>query len=370
MNHLRTFLIGAIAFLFCMSVSNFAFAETQQGESPESKNEAAAKVAEMLEKARAGNAEAQAFIGGAFWQRAEFLFDEHRRDEAWKYEEQAFHWINAAADQEDPLGMYLRGKMYEEFDHNDVRGAPKIDDLPFHEQDPTRMQYAIHWYERAAESGESLAQLRLGRIFEARTGSFKGVERDPFVARKWLKMAAEQDLTSAYWPYAQIVMNGYGLTKEEKVNTYGKGENGINNRIKASVPWTQKAAAAGNGEASWYMRDRYLDNTFGQFNRIAAEYWLRMSYKQGYFQAEDIIRWQSQPELLAIAEVVLDSYKQAFANMDDHWEAKEFVIRDKQLSRTNDPIYIGILIGKGPNGDFATRLKCPTKDGSINCSEG
>ena len=164
-------------------------------------------------------------------------------------------------------------------------------------------------------------------------------------------------------------MNGYGLTEQQEADekkTFPRFQDRQNNRYKQAIPWIRKAADGGIGIASWEMRVWHLENTMGQYDLLAAERWLRKSAEQGYGQAQKLIKIQSSEHFLAVAEVVLNLYKQEYAKLDD-WEAYSFVIRDAQFG--NDPVYKGILEGSGPNGEFAVWLTCPTKDNQIGCNQ-
>jgi TPR repeat protein len=75
---------------------------------------------------------------------------------------------------------------------------------------------AVHWYRRAAEQGDPIAQYVLGVMYQ--TGD--GVPQDYVQAYAWLDLAARQDLEQARRSRdaAAAAMNGAQLTEARRLS--------------------------------------------------------------------------------------------------------------------------------------------------------
>ena len=70
---------------------------------------------------------------------------------------------------------------------------------------------AAKWYWKAAEQGDADAQLKLGRLYF----SGKGVPEDHVEAAKWVRKAAEQGNARAQKDLSVMYFHGWGVLKDE-----------------------------------------------------------------------------------------------------------------------------------------------------------
>ena len=126
---------------------------------------------EVLEQARLGNAEAQYWLGEAYFYGVNDLDEPLGEDNV-----QAKKWYDLAVKQNDACAIHAIGWMYDSGE-----GMPED------------MSQAFVWYERAAKLGLSKSQFNTGVLL--RDG--EGVEQDLERAQGWFAIAAAQGDTEA-----------------------------------------------------------------------------------------------------------------------------------------------------------------------------
>ncbi len=177
---------------------------------------------------------------------------------------------------------------------------------------------AMKWFRQAAEAGDALAQLWVGRMFA------QGLEvpKDEREAVKWYRRAADQENSSAQNNLATMYRNGSGVVKdqEEAVRWYRKAADrgnaagqgnlgwmyhngfGVTKDYDEAVKWYKKAADQGDPWAQTNLAGMYR-NGFGvgkdydeavRWYKKAAEQenangqnWLGVMYLNGFGVAKD-----------------------------------------------------------------------------------
>jgi TPR repeat protein len=133
-------------------------------------------------------------------------------------EEEAFKWYKLAAEQGDALAQVNLGRCY--YDGNGVE---------------ENYYEAVNWYKLAAEQGDKLAQVNLGRCYY----DGNGVEENYCEAVKWYKLAAKQGDADA--------QNMLG-------DCYYRGE-GVDKNYEEALKWYRLAADQGDANAQeWVER--------------------------------------------------------------------------------------------------------------------
>ena len=120
-----------------------------------------------------------------------------------------------------------------------------------------------------ANAGDVLAQHELGLRYLLG----EGVPADTVKAVYWIRKAAEQNLASAKYNYAILLINGWGVEW---------------NPFKA-FKYFQEAAKAGMIQAQYVVGVLYTDNLIVKRDMNYAFYWVRKSSKEGYEPAKEII---------------------------------------------------------------------------------
>lgn len=129
---------------------------------------------------------------------------------------------------------------------------------------------AAEWFRKAAEKGDPLAQDILGYLY----ANGKGVATDKEHAMVWYRKAAEQGNVNAQFNLAIAYKNGIGLAKDEAeaVRLFGK------------------AAAQGDAEAQTVVGRIYEYGLFGvKKNERQAEAWYQKAADQGNQEAADAL---------------------------------------------------------------------------------
>jgi len=275
------------------------------------------KIAQLKQKAQAGDAQAQTELGLAY------------RD---KNPDAAAEWFRKAADQGNPVAQNSLGVLY-----HDGRGVPKDFEQAFSwyrkaaaqkygagmfnvaisyyngEGVPEEMVTAYAWMLLADEAGEKEAhdavertaqelgnranegELLAGQILDAG----KELPRDEAGAAKWYRVAADGGNGEAQVRYGLMLADGRGGTTKDLDKAaqlieraaergsvpamfslgyaYQKGTLGRPVNYGDAVSWYQKAAAAGHPGAMVNLGLMNTDGTAGTINYEKAYFWLYMA---------------------------------------------------------------------------------------------
>lgn len=126
---------------------------------------------------------------------------------------------------------------------------------------------AIKWYLKAANQGDSLAQLKLAEMYHY---ILPLRELNRIEAIRWYQKAADQGLIEAQYNLGFIYYNGQGVKKN-----YNK-----------AFEWYLKAAEQGDFKAQSNIGAMYRDGEGVSKNREKAIEWFEKSANQGYAAAQ------------------------------------------------------------------------------------
>jgi TPR repeat protein len=135
-------------------------------------------------------------------------------------------WIQKAADAGKHQGWYELGVVY-------ANGMGVQMD----------MQKAMGFFRKGADLGNSDSQCSLGMFYQAGEKIPGGVKADPAEARRWYRMAAEQNHQEAIFHLGQLMMFGQG---------------GDADPVEAAA-WFRKGSELGNPEAQWSLGQCYFE---------------------------------------------------------------------------------------------------------------
>jgi TPR repeat protein len=164
---------------------------------------------------------------------------------------------------------------------------------------------AVKWFRQAAEAGDALAQLWVGRMF----AHGLQVAKDEREAVKWYRRAADQGNSSAQNNLAAMYRNGLGVVKdqEEAVKWFRKGADqgnamsqvnlgsmyetgaGIAKDQNEAVRWYKKAADQENSQAQFNLGRVYKDGLGLPRDLGEALKWFRKAADQGHTSAENYL---------------------------------------------------------------------------------
>jgi TPR repeat protein len=160
------------------------------------------EIAELKQRAGAGDARAQVQLGLAYLTGAGVGADDA----------EAAKWFRKAADQDDPDGERYLAEMYA-----GGRGVPADN------------AEAAKWLRLAAAQGDARAQHNLAVMYL----QGMGIPKNTTEAAKWMRKAADQGLAEGQFGLGVIYANGYGVYPDD-------GE---------AVKWYRAAAAQGYSDA-------------------------------------------------------------------------------------------------------------------------
>lgn len=166
-----------------------------------------------------------------------------------KNEEQSLHWFKKAAEQGNAVAQCGMGFCYE-------FGAGVL----------KNENHAVDWYRKAAEQGNTTGQCELGLCYE----KGKGIAKDEFQAVEWYKKAAEQGYSGAQLRLGLCYLRGMGIAKDEKQFIY----------------WYKKAAEQGGAFAQWDLGNCYKNGVGIAKDESQAVYWYKKAAEQGYAAAQ------------------------------------------------------------------------------------
>lgn len=152
--------------------------------------------------------------------------------------------LTVAADRGEAVAQLALGRIFDEGD-----GVPEND----HE--------AYRWYRAAAEQGLSLAQYLLAQMYQNGVGKR---EPDPAQALKWYTKAAEQADVRAQFSLSVLYANGEGVEQDD---------------LKAYM-WANLAAAAGSTLAMWQkdiLSSRMTKKQVAEAQKLSSEWQLKQA---------------------------------------------------------------------------------------------
>ncbi len=162
------------------------------------------------------------------------------------------HWYVKAAENGDTLAQFELGKNYYE-------GTGLSKDYA----------KAVFWYTKAAELGHAKAQNNLGICYV----NGQGVEQDYTKAAKWYTKAAEQGYSNAQYNLAICYANGQGVEQD-----YTK-----------AAKWYEKAAEQGLADAQYNLGVCYANGHGVEQDYAKAVFWLEKAAGQGNADAQDML---------------------------------------------------------------------------------
>jgi uncharacterized protein len=116
---------------------------------------------------------------------------------------------------------------------------------------------AVNWYRKAAEQGDTDAQLMLGLMY---------VAGDAVQATNWFRKAAEQGLSKAQFNLGVMYSNGDGVPKDH---------------VQAAN-WYRKAAERGQANAQFGLGWMYANGDGVPKNNVQAHMWYNLAAAQGF----------------------------------------------------------------------------------------
>ena len=139
------------------------------------------------------------------------------------------------------------------------------------------------WKQKAAEQGNSSAQLQLGYMYHFG----KGVEKDLAKAVEWYQKSAEQGDSEGQWRLGGMYENGDGVEKD----------------LVKAVEWYQKSAEQGDSTGQWRLGNMHL-------------------YGQGVCKSvKQAIEWYEKGAIDPCSQIVLGSmYEEGFEGIPKDYE--------------------------------------------------
>lgn len=154
-------------------------------------------------------------------------------------------WIEKAAAQQEPRGLYLLGVLHLD-GGNDAQAAALL--------------------RQAAEAKDRDAQYRLALLY----GAGRGVDKDEKLAMQWLRKAAGQRQAEAQYFLAAAYSRGlYGLARDDV----------------AAADWLRRSARQGNVEAQYALAHAYAEGRGVRYDPNEALGWIQLAAKNNHPQA-------------------------------------------------------------------------------------
>lgn len=148
---------------------------------------------------------------------------------------------------------------------------------------------AIHYYQKASQLGDPLADYRLGGLYS----KGKGVEKNFKTAFEYYEKAANKGLLAAQMRMAFIYEKGAGVPRD----------------LQKSIEWYRKAALKGHPQAQYKLGVALSTGAGTQENIPQAVAWLERSAKQGS-QLSNVYKTELQqkvtPKALAEARLQIE----------------------------------------------------------------
>jgi uncharacterized protein len=118
---------------------------------------------------------------------------------------------------------------------------------------------AAYWYEKAANSGDPIAQKQIGYLYEVGVG----VPRDPQRAMRWFERSVAGGYVAAKVDLGVAYMWGLGVKKD----------------LDLSAQFFQEAATKGDGLGACYLGDMYYSGTGVAKSEAVAQHWYEIGSK-------------------------------------------------------------------------------------------
>jgi len=158
---------------------------------------------------------------------------------------EARQWIEKAAAQKEPRGLYLLGMLHLEAGE-DAQAAGLL--------------------REAAESKDRDARYRLGLLY----GAGRGVEKDEQLGMQWVRKAAQQGQAQAQYFMAAAYSRGlYGLKRDDIM----------------AADWLRRSARQGNVDAQYALANAYADGRGVAYDPSEALGWILLAAKNNHPQA-------------------------------------------------------------------------------------
>ncbi len=204
---------------------------------------------------------------------------------------------------------------------------------------PQDRKEAMHFYQKAANKGDSLAMIKIGDLYAT------GVPQDYNQAISWYKKVVDKnDANLSDAMYALSVTYGNkSLSSKDKINDanssiewYQKAAN--NGHIRAmrilaqnyktgyrfdidygkAMEWYQKAADLGDPLSHIYIGDLYADGLGVQQSYDQAHLWYQKAADLGDTEALELIKPNPAPFGLELTKATIDDFKKLFPNHIKH----------------------------------------------------
>ena len=234
------------------------------------------KLSDYIDKARKGDASAQADAGYCYL---------YGLGTSVNYEE-AVYWFRKAAEQNNKSAINNLGYCYEfgkgvaqsyataakyylkAAELGNTQAQSNIGYLYESGQGVAKnLQEAVKWYRKSAEQGSARGQCNLGYMYEAG----KGVEKDLFEAVKWYRKSAEQGYARGQCNLGDMYETGGGVAKD----------------LSEAMKWYRKAAEQGYARGEYNLGRCYQFGIGIVTDLTEAVKWYRKSADKGYSYAQN-----------------------------------------------------------------------------------
>lgn len=139
---------------------------------------------------------------------------------------------------------------------------------------------AMEWFRRAAENGNSDAQLALAMMVVRWDHSKTGIKHSRIDAAAWLRKAAEQNNVTAQFWLALILSRGLDVPQNKQEAAY----------------WWLRAAEGGSHASRLLIARKFRFGEHIPCDKTEAAAWLVRAVNQGYPQCEEKdVRWEGHP---------------------------------------------------------------------------
>lgn len=126
---------------------------------------------------------------------------------------------------------------------------------------------AAFWYRKAAEQGNSRAEVLLSLLY----AGGKGVRQDNAEAVRWMRLGAEHGNADGQMMLGRM---------------YDKGYNGVSRDDVKAAEWYRRAATQGQAVAQRLLGDCYANGRGVQKDDVQADAWYRKAAAQGDTEAQ------------------------------------------------------------------------------------
>jgi len=208
---------------------------------------------------------------------------------------EAMEWLRKAADQGNTDAQVRIGVHY-------VRGLGV----------PKDYGEAMRWYRKAADQGNALAQYNIGELYE----NGLGVPKDYGEAMQWYRKAADQGNAVAQNNIGQLYERGQGVTQDygEAMRWYHKAADqgnaaaqsnigtlyyngwGVTQDYDEAMRWYHKAADQGNAVAEYSIGLLYDQGQGVPADMTEARQWYAKAATQGFKEASDALEQMNHPQ--------------------------------------------------------------------------